>query len=163
MFPSSANKISPDWVSAQAQVIAWQEAGLQIVFTNGCFDILHQGHVEYLEASRAKGDKMVLGLNTDASVSRNKGPLRPIVPQNARARVLAALACIDLIVFFEEETPLDLIITLKPDILTKGADYSIENIVGSDFVLQNGGRVETLTLVEGYSTTNIIEKIKLAY
>jgi len=163
MFPSSAIKIHPDWVSAQAQVIAWQEAGLQIVFTNGCFDILHQGHVEYLEASRAKGDKMVLGLNTDASVSRNKGPLRPIVPQNARARVLAALACIDLIVFFEEETPLDLIITLKPDILTKGADYSIENIVGSDFVLQNGGRVETLTLVEGYSTTNIIEKIKLAY
>jgi len=96
-------------------------------------------------------------------VSRNKGPLRPIVPQNARARVLAALACIDLIVFFEEETPLDLITTLKPDILTKGADYTIENIVGSDFVLQNGGRVETLTLVEGYSTTNIIEKIKLAY
>lgn len=162
-FPSTAYKIETDWHIAAAQVVAWQQAGLQVVFTNGCFDILHQGHVDYLEASRAKGDKMVLGLNTDRSVSRNKGPLRPVVPQEARARVLAGLACIDLIVFFEEETPLELITKLKPDILTKGADYSLDTIVGADFVLHNGGRVETVSLVEGFSTTNIINKIKQAY
>jgi rfaE bifunctional protein nucleotidyltransferase chain/domain len=156
-------KIEYDWHIAAAQMVAWQETGLQVVFTNGCFDILHQGHIEYLEASRAKGDKMVLGLNTDSSVSKNKGSLRPVVPQMARARVLAALACIDLIVFFEEETPLDLITKLKPDILTKGADYSIDTIVGADFVLHNGGRVETVSLVEGFSTTNLINKIKQAY
>jgi rfaE bifunctional protein nucleotidyltransferase chain/domain len=162
-FPSTAYKIEADWHIAAAQVVAWQQAGLQVVFTNGCFDILHQGHVDYLEASRAKGDKMVLGLNTDRSVSKNKGPLRPVVPQEARARVLAALACIDLIVFFEEETPLELITKLAPDILTKGADYSLDTIVGADFVLNNGGRVETVSLVEGFSTTNIINKIKQAY
>lgn len=156
-------KVETDWQIAAAQVVAWQKAKLQVVFTNGCFDILHQGHIEYLEASRTKGDKMVLGLNTDRSVSKNKGPLRPVVSQNARARVLAALACIDLIVFFDDETPLDLITTLKPDILTKGADYSLETIVGADFVLHNGGRVETVTLVDGFSTSNIINKIKQAY
>ena len=148
---------------AIAQVTAWQQSGQKIVFTNGCFDLVHLGHIDYLEKARNLGDKLVLGLNTDASVSRIKGPLRPVVNQEARARLMAALSFVDTVILFDEPTPLQLIEALKPDILVKGDDYSIETIVGADFVIANGGDVKTIALVEGYSTTKLIEKIKKAY
>lgn len=148
---------------AIAQVQAWQQKGQKIVFTNGCFDLVHLGHIDYLEKARNLGDKLVLGLNTDASVSRIKGPLRPVVNQEARARLMAALSFVDTVILFDEPTPLQLIEALKPDILVKGDDYSIETIVGADFVIANGGDVKTIALVEGYSTTKLIEKIKKAY
>lgn len=145
---------------AKKIVEKWKSEGKKIVFTNGCFDIVHLGHVDYLEKARNLGDKMVLGLNTDASVSRNKGPERPIVNEVSRSRVMASLSFVDLVVFFDEETPLGLIKSLLPDILVKGNDYLAENIVGSDVVWANGGKVETIELVKGYSTTNIVNKIK---
>lgn len=148
---------------AIAQVQAWQQSGQKIVFTNGCFDLVHLGHIDYLEKARTLGNKLVLGLNTDASVSRIKGPLRPVVNQEARARLMAALSFVDTVILFDEPTPLQLIEALKPDILVKGDDYSIETIVGADFVLANGGEVKTIALVEGFSTTKLIEKIKKAY
>ena len=141
----------------------WQQAGKKIVFTNGCFDIIHLGHIDYLEKARQLGDKLVLGLNTDASVSCIKGPLRPVVNEYARARLIAALQFVDAVILFDEPTPLELIQTICPDILVKGNDYSIENIVGADFVIKRGGSVETIPLVEGYSTTSLIEKIKKSY
>lgn len=157
-----ADKIQP-LEQAIAQVQDWKSQQQKIVFTNGCFDILHLGHVDYLEKARNLGDKLVLGLNTDASVSRLKGSLRPVVNEQARARVMAALAFVDLVVLFGEDTPLRLIEAIEPDILTKGNDYTIQNIVGADFVLARGGQVLTVPLVENYSTTNIINKIKAAY
>jgi D-glycero-beta-D-manno-heptose 1-phosphate adenylyltransferase len=141
-------------------VSEWKMSGQQVVFTNGCFDILHLGHVDYLEKSRNLGDKLVLGLNTDASVSRIKGPSRPIVHETSRSRVIAALEFVDLVVFFDKETPYELIKNLLPDILVKGNDYLAENIVGADIVIANGGKVETIPLVQGFSTTNIVNKIK---
>lgn len=138
----------------------FKRAGKKIVFTNGCFDILHPGHVDYLFKARDFGDVLVLGLNTDNSVRKlNKAPNRPVNNEQARALVLAGLACVDLIVTFDEETPYELIKFLQPDILTKGSDYQIENIVGYDVVKNNGGKVVTVPLVEGYSTTKLIEKI----
>lgn len=157
-----ADKIQP-LEQAIAQVQNWKNQQQKIVFTNGCFDILHLGHVDYLEKARNLGDKLVLGLNTDASVSRLKGSLRPVVSEYARARVMASLAFVDLVVLFGEDTPLRLIEAIEPDILTKGNDYTIQNIVGADFVLARGGQVLTVPLVENYSTTNIINKIKAAY
>lgn len=148
---------------AAQQIAAWQAKGESVVFTNGCFDILHLGHIDYLEKARAKGQRLVVGLNSDASVRRIKGEKRPVVPENARARLLAALAFVDLLTVFEEDTPLELITSLKPDVLVKGDDYSIDTIVGADVVMANGGRVETLSLVEGFSTSLIIEKIRKAY
>ncbi|MGM0579575.1 MAG: D-glycero-beta-D-manno-heptose 1-phosphate adenylyltransferase [Bacteroidota bacterium] len=133
--------------------------GQKVVFTNGCFDILHLGHVDYLEKAAAKGDKLIVALNTDASVSKLKGPARPVNNQEARARIIAALTFVDAVVFFSEDTPLSLIKQLKPDVLVKGSDYKTSNIVGADVVMENGGKVETIELVEGYSTTNIINKI----
>jgi rfaE bifunctional protein nucleotidyltransferase chain/domain len=148
---------------AQSQVAKWQNLGQQVVFTNGCFDIVHLGHIDYLEKAKALGQKLVLGLNTDASVSRLKGPSRPVVSQYARSRMMAALAFIDLVVLFDQATPLVLIQSLKPDILVKGNDYSVEQIVGADFVLAYGGSVQTIELVAGYSTTALIKKIKEAF
>jgi D-glycero-beta-D-manno-heptose 1-phosphate adenylyltransferase len=145
------------------QIQVWKNAQEKIVFTNGCFDIVHLGHVDYLEKARSLGHKLVLGLNTDASVSRLKGPLRPVVSQYARARLMASLAFVDLVVLFDEPTPLELIEALQPDVLVKGDDYVIEQIVGAHEVLQNGGSVQTIPLVEGYSTSRIIQKIKEAY
>jgi rfaE bifunctional protein nucleotidyltransferase chain/domain len=141
----------------------WHAEGLKVVFTNGCFDIVHLGHIDYLEKARAFGDKMVLGLNTDSSVSRIKGPLRPVVNEGARARLMAALSFIDAVVLFDEPTPKELIEAVKPDILVKGDDYSVETIVGADFVIGRGGAVKTIPLVKGYSTTSLIEKIKNSY
>ncbi len=145
---------------AKALIARWRtQEDQQVVFTNGCFDILHLGHVDYLEKASQKGTKLVLGLNTDQSVSRLKGPSRPVVPEYARARVMAALAFIDLVVFFNEDTPLQLIQQLNPDVLVKGNDYQVNNIVGADHVIERGGKVETIPLVKGFSTSSIIEKI----
>lgn len=145
------------------QVAAWHREGKRVVFTNGCFDIVHLGHIDYLEKARALGDALVLGLNTDASVSCIKGPLRPVVNENARARLMAALQFVDLVTFFDEPTPLELITALQPDILVKGDDYTIDTIVGADVVLQRGGSVQTVALVPGYSTSGLIQKIVAAY
>jgi len=138
----------------------WKKKGLKIVFTNGCFDIIHFGHLDYLEKSKNLGDKLVVGLNTDKSVRQLKGPDRPINGEYARARTLAAFEFVDAVITFDEETPIELIKKVKPDILTKGNDYSIENIVGADFVLGIGGEIKTIDLLEGYSTSALIEKIK---
>lgn len=148
---------------AIAEVAQWQAGQQKVVFTNGCFDIVHLGHIDYLEKARALGHKLVLGLNTDASVSRLKGPLRPVVNEYARARLMAALSFVDTVILFDEPTPKELIEALKPDILVKGDDYSVETIVGADFVLSEGGSVKTVPLVKGYSTTSLIEKIKNSY
>jgi rfaE bifunctional protein nucleotidyltransferase chain/domain len=142
------------------RVISLRLSGKKIVFTNGCFDILHPGHVDYLSQARDAGDFLILGLNTDASVKLlNKAPNRPINNEHTRAMVLAGLASIDAIIFFEEQTPYELISFLKPDVLVKGDDYQVENIVGYDLVKANGGSVITIPFLAGYSTTKLIEKI----
>lgn len=145
------------------QANKWRAEGQQIVFTNGCFDIVHLGHIDYLEKARNLGNKLILGLNTDASVSCIKGPLRPVVNEYARARLMAALEFVDAVTLFGEPTPLELIEALQPDVLVKGDDYTVATIVGADFVLAHGGRVETVALVPGYSTTKLIERIKAGY
>ena len=155
----TAEKILP-LEELQRQVAAWKAAGQRVVFTNGCFDLLHLGHVDYLEKARTLGDKLIVGLNTDKSVSRLKGPSRPLQDEYGRARLIAALGFVDAVVFFAEETPKQLIEALSPDILTKGDDYTPENIVGADFVLKNGGKVATIPLVKGYSTSSIVRKIQ---
>lgn len=134
--------------------------GQKIVFTNGCFDVLHFGHVHYLLQAKKLGDILVIGLNSDDSVRRLKGPTRPINGENERAFVLAALACVDYVTLFEEDTPEELIKVVRPDVLVKGGDYTLDNIVGADFVTQNGGIVTTIPFVEGFSSTRIIEKLK---
>jgi rfaE bifunctional protein nucleotidyltransferase chain/domain len=138
----------------------WKQENQQVVFTNGCFDILHLGHVDYLEKARQTGTKMIVGVNADSSVRQLKGPTRPVNNEYARARILAALGFVDMVIVFEEETPLNLINELLPDVLVKGDDYSIETIVGAKEVIANGGKVTTIPLVPSYSTTNIIQKLK---
>lgn len=145
------------------QADQWRAAGQQIVFTNGCFDIVHLGHIDYLEKARNLGQRLMLGLNTDESVSCIKGPLRPVVNEYARARLMAALEFVDAVTLFGEPTPLELIEAIRPDILVKGDDYTVATIVGAEFVLNRGGRVETISLVPGYSTTKLIERIKQSY
>lgn len=137
----------------------WKKEGT-IVFTNGCFDILHLGHVDYLEKAAEKGSKLIVGLNTDQSVKKLKGPQRPVNNEFSRARIIAALQFVDAVVLFGEDTPLNLIMSIIPDVLVKGDDYDIKNIVGADFVIKNGGKVETVALVNGHSTTNLISKIQ---
>jgi len=134
--------------------------GKKVVFTNGCFDIVHLGHVDYLEKARNLGDFLVVGLNTDSSVSRIKGPSRPVCDEKSRSRVMASFGFVDAVVFFDEPTPKELIEAIKPDILTKGKDYTVENIVGADFVIKAGGKVETIPLINGYSTSSVINKIQ---
>jgi rfaE bifunctional protein nucleotidyltransferase chain/domain len=147
--------------SLQTLLNVWNSENKKIVFTNGCFDILHRGHVEYLCHSRDLGDKLVLGLNTDASVKRlGKSPERPINSQETRATILAALECVDAIILFDEDTPLELITFVQPDVLVKGNDYKAEDIVGYDVVKAKGGEVVTIQLVDGFSTTKLIEKLK---
>jgi len=138
----------------------WKNEGYRIVFTNGCFDLIHIGHVFYLEEANALGDKLIVGLNSDASVSRLKGPNRPIKDEYNRSHILAALASVDAVVIFENDDPLQLILDVKPDILVKGGDWKPDQIVGSEFVLSNGGVVKSLRFVEGYSSTMIEEKIR---
>ena len=149
-----------DLTSAKSIVAQWKGDGKRVVFTNGCFDILHLGHVDYLEKARALGDVLVVGLNTDSSVNRFKGPERPLQDQNSRARIMASLSFVDLVVLFEEDTPLKLISDLLPAILVKGSDYLAENIVGAEVVKKAGGTIRTIDFVPGYSTTRIIEKIR---
>jgi rfaE bifunctional protein nucleotidyltransferase chain/domain len=135
-------------------------AGKRIVFTNGVFDILHPGHVRYLHAARGHGDLLIVGLNSDGSVRRNKGPERPINPQDERAEVLAALACVDAVSLFDDDTPADIIRRVQPDVLVKGADWPADQIVGRDTVEARGGRVVLEPVEPGYSTSAIIERIK---
>ena len=146
-----------------ALIAAEKNRGKRVVFTNGCFDLLHFGHVKYLQKARSLGDLLVLGLNSDASVRRLKGPKRPLIDQDERAHLLAALDCIDYVVIFDEDTPLNLITSLKPHILAKGGDYSLDGVVGRDVVEAYGGRVELITFVDGKSTTNIIERVLELY
>jgi D-beta-D-heptose 7-phosphate kinase/D-beta-D-heptose 1-phosphate adenosyltransferase len=155
---TSAEKIL-DFDRVQRRVAEWRAAGETVVFTNGCFDLLHVGHITLLEDCRRFGSKLVLGLNADSSVCRLKGPTRPIVGERERARVMAALASVDAVVLFAEDTPLELIRALKPDVLVKGGDYTIDTVVGHEDVLANGGRVEIVPTVEGFSTTNIVKKL----
>ena len=137
-------------------------AGKRIVFTNGVFDLLHPGHVRYLQAARAHGDVLIVGLNADASVRRNKGPERPINPEDERAEVLAALACVDAVSIFDEDTPADIIRRVQPDILVKGSDWPADQIVGRDTVEARGGRVILEPVEQGYSTSTIIERVRSA-
>jgi rfaE bifunctional protein nucleotidyltransferase chain/domain len=145
---------------AQKKIVPLKSAGKKVVFTNGCFDILHPGHVDYLCQARDLGSFLVLGLNTDRSVKKlEKAPNRPINDEQTRAKVLAGLECIDAIVFFDEETPYELIKFLQPSVLVKGNDYKPEQIAGYDVVKESGGEVITIPLVKGYSTTQLIAKI----
>ncbi len=153
------NKIL-DLPSLKKMVDDWQAAGKKVVFTNGVFDLLHIGHITYMAKAAELGDKLIIGLNSDSSVKRIKGESRPVNDQSNRAAILAALFFVDAIVVFDEDTPLNLITALMPDILVKGADYSIDNIVGAKEVMANGGEVKTINFVEGYSSTSIIEKIR---
>ncbi|MDP1726480.1 MAG: D-glycero-beta-D-manno-heptose 1-phosphate adenylyltransferase [Bacteroidota bacterium] len=149
-----------DLPGIKTQVDLWNAQGKKIVFTNGCFDILHRGHVDYLAKAADLGDVLVLGLNSDASVGRLKGPNRPIQDELSRLHIIASLAFVDAVVLFDEPTPLALIELVQPDILVKGSDYKPEDIVGYDIVTAKGGSVKTIDFIEGYSSSLIIKKIK---
>lgn len=138
----------------------WRAAGLRVAFTNGVFDLLHPGHVRYLREARTLGDVLVVGVNADVSVRRNKGSARPINPERERAELLAALSCVDAVVVFDEDTPAEIIRAVQPDVLVKGADWPADQIVGRDTVEARGGRVVRVPLEAGYSTSAIIERIK---
>lgn len=153
-----ADKIC-DLPSLKNKVNTWRASHQKIVFTNGCFDLLHAGHVTYLEAAKKTGDKLILGLNTDRSVSALKGPTRPVIHENDRARVLAALEAVDAVILFDEDTPLNLIDAIKPDVIVKGDDYTEEQVVGGKEVKSWGGSVKLIPLVQGRSTSGILEKI----
>ncbi len=160
-YTQISNKIyTPDSLSAQLKL--WNEEGKKVVFTNGCFDILHLGHVDYLAKAADLGDVLVLGLNTDASVSNLKGPHRPIQNEQSRLRIMASLAFVDAVILFNEPTPYELIQLVQPDVLVKGSDYKPEDIVGFDIVTQKGGCVKTIDFIPGYSTSSIEKKIKNA-
>ena len=151
--------IANNWDEAKEQVNDWKLSGQKIVFTNGCFDILHRGHVEYLTEAKACGDKLVTALNSDTSVRGLKGESRPIQSQEDRAVILDALESVDLVVIFDQETPAKIIKSLLPDVLTKGGDYSAETIVGADTVTENGGEIKVIPFRPGQSTSSIVEKI----
>lgn len=153
-------KIVFDWALLDEHLATWRRQGLRIGFTNGCFDLLHPGHVRLLAAAREACDRLVLGLNSDASVTRLKGPGRPVQPVEARAEVLAALEAVDLVVVFEEDTPLELIARIEPTVLVKGGDYSRDQVVGGDLVEQLGGVVVLVDLVPGHSTTSMVERTR---
>lgn len=160
MTHSSADKIisrkeAARWVREQ------QDRNLRVVFTNGCFDLLHPGHVDYLEEARSLGDVLLVAVNTDASVRRlGKGPGRPVNPEHDRARVLAGLAAVDRVVLFDEDTPLQILTELQPDILVKGGDYRLEEVVGREVVLARRGQVRILPFREGYSTSRLLERLR---
>jgi rfaE bifunctional protein nucleotidyltransferase chain/domain len=159
-FFNSIEKTVQTRSQAAKTVEKWKQTGQNVVFTNGCFDLIHFGHLHYLAAARDLGDKLVVGVNASASVSRLKGPHRPIKDEQTRAHLLASFKMVDLVVIFEEDTPLDLITLLTPDVLVKGGDWKPEQIVGSDWVLKHGGIVRSLSFIEGYSTTILEQKIK---
>lgn len=153
------NKIVRQKEELSATLHQWRFKEEKIVFTNGCFDILHRGHVEYLTKAASLGTKLIIGLNTDASVRRLKGHSRPVNDQEARSILLASLLFTDKIIFFEEDTPLELIRFIQPDVLVKGNDYKPEEIIGYDIVKAKGGIIKTIVLTEGFSTTSILKKI----
>lgn len=152
-----------DLAKAQSMIASWKVLGKTVAFTNGCFDILHEGHIFFLSAAAKEADYLVVGLNSDASVKRLKGDARPVNTQDSRALLLASLLMVDAVVIFEEDTPLQLITALMPDVLVKGGDYTIEQIVGSKEVMANGGRVVINPIVAGFSTTGLIQQIKSSY
>jgi len=142
------------------QVNAWKQAGEEVVFTNGCFDIIHRGHIEVLAQTADLGDRLIIGLNSDSSIQKLKGKNRPIIDEKSRAILLASFSFVDAVVLFSEDTPINLISTLLPDVLAKGGDYEIETIVGHEIVQKNGGKVILVPFIDGFSSTTIIEKIK---
>ena len=144
----------------QTQVESWKKSGEKVVFTNGCFDIVHRGHIEVLARTADLGTKFIIGLNSDSSIQKLKGEDRPIIDEQSRAILLAALSFVDAVVLFSEDTPINLISTLVPDVLAKGGDYEIETIVGHEIVQNNGGKVKLVPFVDGFSSTTIIDKIK---
>ena len=151
--------IITDWDIANSHIIQWKEAGFTIVFTNGCFDIIHRGHIEILSAAKEKGNHLVVGLNGDQSVTRLKGNDRPLQPFEDRAMILDAIESVDMVVGFEEDTPAEIILHFLPDVLVKGGDYTTETIVGADTVIANGGTVETIPLIPEKSTTALLDRI----
>lgn len=157
-FQKITDKIQ-SWNEAQATVKAWQEQGDKVVFTNGCFDLIHYGHLKYLAEAADLGTKLIVALNAPASIQRLKGTHRPIKDRESRMHLMASLSFVDLVLEFEQDTPLELIQTVLPDVLVKGGDWAIDQIVGSDVVLENGGTVQSLSFVDGYSTTSIEQKI----
>ena len=152
--------LSPIDAAAFAQRL--REAGKQVVFTNGVFDLLHPGHVRYLQEARSLGDALIVGVNADESVRRNKGEGRPVTPERERAELIAALACVDAVTVFEEDTPAEVIRAIQPDVLVKGADWAADQIVGRDTVEARGGRVVRVAVEEGHSTTAILQRIREA-
>lgn len=148
------------WDEATFLVSNWQQAGEKVVFTNGCFDILHPGHIAYLNDAKALGDRLVIGLNDDASITRLKGSVRPINPLRDRAAMLLGLQAVDAVVSFAEDTPQALIAQLLPDVLVKGGDYEVDTIVGAKEVMDNGGEVAVVRFLPGYSSSALIERIK---
>jgi rfaE bifunctional protein nucleotidyltransferase chain/domain len=155
---------APAPILSQEDAAAWVDAerrrGLAIVFTNGVFDLVHPGHIQYLRAARAEGDRLIVAVNSDRSVQVNKGPTRPILPEQERAELLASLDCVDAVVIFDDLTPADIVNRLQPDILVKGADWAADAIVGRDTVEARGGRVVRATILPGHSTTAIVDKIR---
>jgi D-beta-D-heptose 7-phosphate kinase/D-beta-D-heptose 1-phosphate adenosyltransferase len=145
----------------QERVRRWRADGLDVVFTNGCFDLLHIGHVTLLDSARREGDRLIVGINSDASVRRLKGPSRPVVQEYARARVLASIAAVDAVAVFDEPTPLELMIAFRPDVIVKGGDYVADEIVGAAEVRSWGGRVKIVPFVEGFSTSQLIARAAL--
>lgn len=149
-----------DLPAAISLIARRREAGDRVVFTNGVFDLLHPGHVRYLEAARREGDALVVAVNSDRSVRANKGTARPIVPEAERAEVVGALACVDAVLIFDEDTPAEVIASLRPDVLVKGADWAADAIVGRETVQSNGGRVVRVPIAAGHSTTRLVERIR---
>jgi D-beta-D-heptose 7-phosphate kinase/D-beta-D-heptose 1-phosphate adenosyltransferase len=147
-----------DRSAMQNRIRQWQSDGLKVVFTNGCFDLLHIGHVTLLDEARRSGDRLIVAINSDSSVGRLKGPSRPIVSQQARARVLAGLEAVDAVVVFDEPTPLELMVELRPDVIVKGGDYVADQIIGAKEVRSWGGSVKIVRFVDGFSTTALLER-----
>jgi rfaE bifunctional protein nucleotidyltransferase chain/domain len=156
--PSQPRILSRDEAAAYAESL--RRAGRRVVFTNGVFDLLHPGHLRYLRQARQLGDALIVGLNADASVRRNKGPSRPITPGVERAELLAALECVDAVTLFDEDTPAEIIRAVQPDVLVKGADWPADQIVGRDTVEARGGRVVLMAVEQGHSTSSILERIR---
>ena len=142
------------------KVTSWKQSGKEVVFTNGCFDIIHRGHIKMLAQAADLGDRFIIGLNSDSSIQNLKGKNRPIIDQQSRAILLASLSFVDAVILFSDETPINLINTLKPDILAKGGDYEISTIVGNEVIQENGGQVILIPFLDGFSSTTIIDKIK---
>jgi D-beta-D-heptose 7-phosphate kinase/D-beta-D-heptose 1-phosphate adenosyltransferase len=146
--------------TVRTQIAEWRARGSRVVFTNGVFDLLHPGHVRYLKAARGEGDVLVVAINSDRSVRAIKGPTRPLIPEAERAEVVGALACVDAVVIFDEDTPAEIIALVQPDVLVKGADWAADRIVGRDIVEARGGRVVRIPVEEGWSTTGIVKRMQ---